>query len=82
MDQEDLNLFRTVCFLQLMQHGEGLSSKAPKYIREKMKTSEDLIGAWNMLDNDSQLKVLEWSRHWHFPLEKVIEAISERKVSL
>ena len=36
MDPADLKLFQTVCFLTLMQHGEGLTSKAPRYIQEKM----------------------------------------------
>lgn len=82
MDPADLKLFQTVCFLTLMQHGKGLTSKAPKYIREKMKTSEELVGAWNMLDGEGQAFVCDWANEWEFPLAECLEEMSKRRVSL
>lgn len=80
MNKDQSDLFRTVCFLALMQHGEGLLSKAPKYINEKFKTSIDPVAAWNMLDVDCQSKVQDWASSWNFPLFAIIEEI--QKVSL
>ncbi|MBA7582809.1 hypothetical protein ES708_24746 [subsurface metagenome] len=81
MDQNQIDLFKTVCFLVLMQHGEGLTSKAPTYIQEKMKASEDPIAAWQMLDGDGQLKVVEWAGSWNFPLGAVMEEIQKNEVT-
>ncbi len=77
MDQDQIELFKTVCFLALMQHGEGLTSKAPKYILEKMKASKDLVAAWQMLDVDGQILVRAWARHWNFPLVDCMREISK-----
>lgn len=78
MDHKIIELFQTVCFLVVMQHGEGLWTKAPLYIQEKMKTIEDPAGAWNMLDDEGQMKVLRWARHWQFPLHDVVDEISRK----
>lgn len=77
MDPADLKLFQTVCFLTLMQHGEGISSKAPKYIQEKMKASEGPRGAWNMLDFEGQILVRAWAKYWNFPLVDCMREISK-----
>ncbi len=81
MDQNQMDLFKTVCFLVLMQHGEGLTSKAPKYIQEKMKASKDPRAAWNMLDKESQLRMCDWADKWHFPLVAVIEELQKMEVT-
>ena len=81
MNQEDLKIFQTVCFLAVMQHGEGLASKAPKYIQEKMKASEDPRGAWNMLDLDNQILVRAWARYFGFPLVDCMREISKGVVT-
>lgn len=82
MDQNQMDLFRTVCFLVLMQHGEGLTSKAPKYIQEKMKASKDPIGAWGMLDGESRGKVCIWADEWHFPIMDCLEELSKKEATL
>ncbi len=79
MHEEDIKLFRTVCFIALLQRGEGLTSKAPSYIREKKKAAEDPIGAWNMLGGNIQLLVCEWARLWKFPLDACLIEISREE---
>lgn len=79
MHEKDVKLFQTVCFLALMQRGEGLTAKAPSYIREKKKTAENPIGAWNMLGGDIQLLIYEWARLWKFPLDAVLIEISREE---
>ena len=75
MNEEQMELFRTVCFLAMMQHGKGLSMKHPKYIREKMKVCEDPVAAWNSLDVYGQDVVTCWAHKWHFPIVECLEEI-------
>ncbi len=75
MITKQTKLFRTVCFLVMMQHEEGLMAKAPGYIEEKMRTTETPLAAWRSLDSEGQLKVKEWARHWGFPLKDVLDQI-------
>lgn len=82
MNEEQMDLFRTVCFLVLMQHGRGLMMKAPKYIQEKMKVSEDPAHAWSMLNSEGQGKVCDWADKWHFPIAAVLEKLEKEAVSL
>lgn len=79
MHEKDVKLFQTVCFIALLQRGEGLTSKAPSYIREKLKAAEDPIAAWNMLGGDIQLLVYEWARLWKFPLDACLIKISREE---
>ncbi len=81
MDQNQMDLFKTVCLLQLMQHRDGLIGKAPKYILEKMKASKDPRAAWNMLDKEGQLRICDWADKWHFPLVAVIEELQKLEVT-
>jgi len=73
MNEEQIKLFRTVCFLASMQHGQGLTMKSPAYIGEKMKTCSNPVDAWMMLDAEAQLVVSEWADKWHFPIVKFLE---------
>lgn len=71
----DKELFQQVCFLALMQHGEGLISKSPKYIKEKMRVKKSPLAAWQMLDNDCQLVVLTWADRWNIPIMDFIRGL-------
>ncbi len=82
MDQNQMALFQTVCFLASMQHGKRLIMKAPRYIKEKLMTTKDLVGAWNMLDRETQSLVCDWCNKWHFPIAECLEEISRIQVSL
>lgn len=75
MDPKQMELFKTVCFLTAMQHGKGLSMKAPSYIEEKMEACKDPVAAWNMLDAYGQQVVMCWCHKWHFPIVECLEEI-------
>lgn len=81
MNKEQMKLFQTVCFLAMMQHGKGLSMKAPKYIREKMKACKNPVAAWDMLDGQGKGKVCVWADKWHFPIKECLDEISSRMVT-
>ncbi len=82
MDQNQMELFKTVCFVALMQHGQRLTSKAPEYILKKMKTSKDPLAAWQMLDSDGQVEVWKWALLWDFPIKAIIQEIQKNPVVL
>lgn len=75
MITEDLELFRTVCFIALMQHGEGLISKHPAYIRQKLKGIKNPLGAWQMLDEECQTVVMKWADAVGFDLTACLKEI-------
>lgn len=77
MNNEQINLFRHVCFIALMQHGKGLISKSPSYIKQKMKTCQCPLAAWQMLDFEGQEKVMQWASYVNFPIKDFIHEIAE-----
>lgn len=77
MDTAQMDLFRTVCFIALMQHGKGLISKRPDYIKQKFKTSEDPLAAWQMLDFEVQRTVQKWAEYSDFPLTSCLHEIAK-----
>lgn len=77
MNAKTRDLFQTVCFLAIMQHGKGLISKHPTYIIEKKKTIESPLAAWKMLDGEGQRKIWDWATKFGFPLEECICEISQ-----
>lgn len=73
----DSEQFALVCFLSLMQGGDGLLGKHPDYIREKMvilKTKED---AYGFLDRPNQERVLAWINEWGLELPDAIGKYEE-----
>lgn len=62
--------FGVLCYLALMQSGEGIMDKSPTYINEKrylMMTGYEAFGA---LDPRNKAKVIEWSKRWGVELEE------------
>ena len=56
--------FAMVCFLVLMQNGEGIKDKAPGYIEEKLKMLHMGEDAFAMLDIDNMKKVRDYCDFW------------------
>ena len=62
---------RLVVFAIFMENGEGITSKAPRYISEKWRLSqanasdESIIAG---LDDYNQAKFREWQRRWIKPI--------------
>lgn len=69
----DEGIFRMVCFLALMQHGEGLMGKSPTYIAGKICAKESLPAAWNMLDGNCQQVVMGWALKWNVDIQDFIK---------
>lgn len=56
--------FAMVCFLVLMQNGEGLMDKSPDYVSEKKHVMTTGYDAFSYLDFYNMRKVIEWLEQW------------------
>lgn len=56
--------FALVCFLALMQNGDGLIDKAPDYITEKTRILGSGLDAFAALDIHNMRKVVGWCHAW------------------
>lgn len=56
--------FAMVCFLVLMQNGEGLIDKAPDYITEKIPMLREGLNAFAYLDINNMRKAVAWCDEW------------------
>lgn len=64
--------FAMICFLVLMQNGEGLIDKSPDYITEKTYMLRAGLDAFSFLDIHNMGKVVAWHEEWKVELpEKV-----------
>lgn len=77
-------MFAMVCFLVLMQNNNGIISKHPDYISEKLFMLKEGAYAYGMLDRGGQQKVLEWCRQWRLDLPEWVEEYlhQEREILL
>lgn len=58
------NLRRLVIFAILMEHGDGIVSKAPEYIEEKFQSCVSVPYPENLLDSEGKIKLKEWLKEW------------------
>ena len=71
----EMTLKQVVGFCILMENGQGIVSKAPRYIDEKMtimqrsKTDEQIKAP---LDSDNQRKYDKWIETWKSHFEKEV----------
>jgi len=56
--------FARLCFLVLMQSGEGILDKHPSYIREKERMLDAGYEAFFELDIHNMRKVRQYCEHW------------------
>ena len=64
--QTEFELLNIVSFAILMENGEGIMDKSPKYILEKFQRycqSQDIEYMWG-LDWENQSKLKEWIEKW------------------
>jgi len=69
--------FALLCFLSLMEGGEGLLSKAPSYLEEKVAILKDGYDAYGWLDIWNQRRVLKWCKEWEVEIPEMIEKYEE-----
>lgn len=73
--------FAMLCFLVLMQNGQGISDKAPMYITEKT----DLLGrgydAFAALDINNMKNVIAWCNKWGVEVPLVVSQEIEMQKS-
>jgi hypothetical protein len=62
--------FAMLCFLVLMENGQGISDKSPVYIGEKMYLLKHGIEAFGALDIHNMRKVKAWCDKWHIEMPK------------
>lgn len=56
--------FALVCYLVLMQNGEGIMDKHPDYILEKQRLLESGYSAFAALDIHNMRRVKGWCEKW------------------
>ncbi len=67
--------FAMLCFLVLMQNDEGIVSKSPDYITEKLNMLQDGYEAIGRLDIHNMRIVVKWHELWRVELPKNVEAL-------
>ncbi len=65
--------FALICFIVLMQNGNGLSDKSPSYVIEKKTLLKSGFEAYAYLDRNNQIKVLEWYQKWRATMPNEIK---------
>ncbi len=65
--------FALICWLVLMENGQGLINKSPNYIKEKTRMWRAGYNAFGYLDIHNMRKVVEWHKAWKLELPEVIE---------
>lgn len=66
--------FAMICFLTLMQNGDGLIDKHPDYIEEKINMLQSRYHAFGYLDYHNMTKVIEYLKAWHIEIPEIIES--------
>jgi hypothetical protein len=63
--------FAQVCFLILMQNGDGIMDKSPEYILEKSQIQKHGVNAFRHLDIHNMRKLRGWCELWkvEMPIE-------------
>lgn len=64
--------FAMICFLVLMQNGDGLIDKSPDYIDEKMSVLHSGLNAFSYLDIHNMHKVIDWCDQWGVQVPEII----------
>jgi len=59
---------RLAIFAVMMQHEEGLISKAPDYVEEKFHTAMNVAYPENGLDQESSRLYIDYMKKWILPL--------------
>lgn len=75
------DLFAQICYLALMQSGDGLISKHPTYVEEKKYVLEMGWGAFAALDMYNQRTVISWLKNWGFEIPEVVEEVHTAEVA-
>lgn len=70
MEKLSLDQFSLICFLVLMENGEGISDKAPDYIKEKRWVLDAGDEAFTALDIHNMRKVKAWCDKWNVEMPK------------
>lgn len=70
MDKISIDQFALICFLVLMENGEGIADKAPSYIREKRWVLDAGDEAFTALDIHNMRKVKAWCNKWKVEMPK------------
>lgn len=65
--------FALLCFLVLMENGNGIVDKSPDYIKEKTEMWNAGYDAFSFLDVFNMRKVVQWHKNWKIELPEVIE---------
>lgn len=60
--------FAEICYLTLMQNGEGLMDKSMSYIEEKQDVRLRGTEAFGALDINNQTKVILYLRKWGYDI--------------
>ncbi len=78
------NRFAQLCYLILMQNGEGILDKHPDYIIEKRNVLKRGYSAYGSLDRINQNVLLMYFKKWELELPKEIVVYEEesRKVAI
>lgn len=66
--------FAMICFLVLMQNGEGFAKKSPDYITEKTHMLHLGFDAFSYLDIHNMEKAAAWCTAWGIELPQQIDA--------
>jgi hypothetical protein len=66
----DETTFGLMCFLTLMDNGDGITSKHPSYIREKSPAIAEGVDAFGRLDIHNMRKLKAWCDHWGMQMPK------------
>ncbi len=73
--QEQVEIFQHVCFGVLFATDNGMSSKTPKYIAEKMIGKNSPMAAYQMLHPSLRAEVCRWADGWQFPIDELLKEI-------
>ena len=65
-----MNLRQAIVFAILMENGGGIISKAPNYIKEKLKSCENLNEPEVLLDSQNHEKFIGWQNIWKLQYPK------------
>jgi hypothetical protein len=64
MNEVDEQLFGLMCYLVLMDNGDGIMSKHPTYVEEKAPAIMEGVEAFGRLDIHNMRKLKAWCEKW------------------
>lgn len=74
--------FALLCFAQLMNNDEGITTKAPSYFLEKRDLLDRGYEAFGALDITNMWEVVKWHHKWGVTLpEQIAKAWEENRES-